>query len=108
MCFLIVRDVLVQNGSTLKFILKRIDEEKDRICTILALDILSKCVIGLNYCQKALTELLQVCPSHTQTNLTLYMHNQNEIELIVYLRTPKRIPITLECFMLLLLTNDYS
>jgi fatty acid-binding protein DegV len=61
----IVRDVLVQNGSTLKFILKRIEKEKDRICTILALDILSKCVIGLNYCQKALTELLQVCPSHT-------------------------------------------
>jgi hypothetical protein len=54
------RDVLVDKGSTLQFILKRINEEKDRINTIAALDVLSKCVIGLNYCEKAMKELLNV------------------------------------------------
>ncbi|KAG0582016.1 hypothetical protein KC19_3G026800 [Ceratodon purpureus] len=54
------RDVLVNNGKTLQFILKRINEETDRVNTVAALDVLSKCVIGLNYCEKAMKELLNV------------------------------------------------
>lgn len=52
--------MLVNKGSTLKFILGRINQETDRLNTIAALDVLSKCVIGLNYCEKAMEELLNV------------------------------------------------
>nr|XP_024358014.1 radial spoke protein 14-like isoform X2 [Physcomitrium patens] len=54
------QDVIVNKGSTLKFILENINKETDRMNTIAALDILSKCIINLNYCEKAMEELLSV------------------------------------------------
>ena len=45
------------------------DKEKSNICH--ALDLLSRCMAGLNYNQKAITEILNVCTKHHQLLLSV-------------------------------------
>ncbi|KAL3697991.1 hypothetical protein R1sor_012067 [Riccia sorocarpa] len=56
----LVRHELVKEGNVLAFILKRINEEKWQSIQVTALEVLSKCISGTNYNEKALKELLAV------------------------------------------------
>lgn len=54
-----VRKELVNGGSTLEFFLKRVDEEKEKTCLILGLDLLSEC-LDTGTDKVALAQLLKV------------------------------------------------
>ena len=58
---LIVREELVNDGSTLANVVKGIEKDKEKSNICHALDLLSRCMAGLNYNQKAITEILNVC-----------------------------------------------
>lgn len=51
----------MNNGSTLENIVLGIEKDPDRNNQCHALDLLSRCMAGLNYNQKAITECIQVC-----------------------------------------------
>lgn len=52
--------MIVNKGLILKFILENINKEIDCMNIIVVLDILLKCIINLNYCEKVMEEFLLV------------------------------------------------
>jgi hypothetical protein len=68
---LIVREELVNDGSTLANIVKGIEKDKEKSNICHALDLLSRCMAGLNYNQKSITEILNVCTKHHQLLLSV-------------------------------------
>jgi hypothetical protein len=55
-----MRFEVVNDGKALTFIMNRIKKGKDTHFLCKALSLLSQCVAGFNYDQKALTKLLKV------------------------------------------------
>ena len=56
-----MRDSIVEDGSTLAFVVQGLAKDKDAGNICFAMDLCSKCMGSLNYCQKAIDQVLAVC-----------------------------------------------
>jgi hypothetical protein len=57
----VVRDSIVEDGTTLGFVVQFLGKDTDPGNMCFAMDLCSKCMGSLNYCQKAIDQVLVVC-----------------------------------------------
>jgi hypothetical protein len=57
----VVRDSIVKDGTTLGFVVQFLGKDIDLGNVCFAMDLCSKCMGSLNYCQQAIDQVLAVC-----------------------------------------------